>query len=99
MSSYLSCLCSHTVNSARDTLAALTKNQKALVLEFSAVGLVYIEEQANTNDRVQFYPSYIAINMMFKSFGPQTQSLHNRTQVGNEGEEGAMQLNGLRKAL
>ena len=72
-------------------LAALTSAQHALVLEFSAVGLVYVGDRASYEDGGQFYPSYIAINMMFKSFGPQTQSLYKRTQVGNEGEEAASQ--------
>ena len=61
-------------------IAALTPPQKTLVLEFSAVGLVYVEDASVSDAGGQFYPSNIAINMMFKSFGPQTQSLHSRTQ-------------------
>ena len=71
-------------------LQALTQVQQEIVREFEEVGLVFVHstsavtlDHSGTTD-TQFYPSAIAINMMFKSFGPTGQSLHSQIKVGYE---------------
>ena len=76
-------------------MQALTNAQQEIVSEFSEVGLVYvpfldtsstqglgISSDHDSGHNSVFYPSNIAINMMFKLFGPSSQSLHSHTQVG-----------------
>lgn len=71
-------------------LQALTKVQQEIVSEFAEVGLVYVHStsavslDSGGSADTQFYPSSIAINMMFKSFGPSGQSLHSQIKVGYE---------------
>ena len=80
-------------------IRALTPIQQLLIMEFSQLGLVYacgcnygdqgsiydIEGTlASTTEELLFYPASISINMIFRSFGPDTQDLSSATVVGQE---------------
>jgi transcription initiation factor TFIIH subunit 4 len=62
-------------------IEALTRSQKQLVNEFSKIGLIYMRNILST----RFYPTQVAINMLFKSVKTSDEELEKDKNERNNG--------------